>query len=138
MLGNANEAKKLRVGNHRLSKDFFRLENATSNNNGHHWHFQVYPITLISWSAGKRYSLKTTKPMLPKGVRVLYGCNNSRRCVNAVSLFSSLKILFFSKKIKKKFNTENNEPILNYVRFDNSLELIFLCLSIYYGKIKAG
>ena len=41
MLGNANEARKLRVGYHRLSKDFFILENTTSNNNGHHWHLQV-------------------------------------------------------------------------------------------------
>ena len=45
-LGIANEARKLRVGYHRLSNDFFMLENATSNNNGHHWHLQVYP----TWS----------------------------------------------------------------------------------------
>ena len=45
IVGN-NEARKLKVCYHRLSKNFFILENATSNNNGHHWHLQVYP----TWS----------------------------------------------------------------------------------------
>ena len=80
MLGNENETRKLRVGYHRLSKEFFILENLTLNNNlpslaftgapymlmkiigilnvfddsqllaYYNWHFHAYPMILMVYA----------------------------------------------------------------------------------------
>ena len=49
MLGNANEARKSRVGYSRLPTEFLKPGNSTTSNDDHRRHFQVYPTCL--WTA---------------------------------------------------------------------------------------